>query len=186
MKEKVTVDPDKRLWHPSPLLGQIVLVTTVNADGTTNVAPKSLISVMTFRPPLLAIGCNLEHWTAQNVLRDQEFVVNVPGADLAAVVWHAHQVPHPRPVEILGLTPVPAQQVRPPLIDECKAHLECRLEQHLVYGREAILLGRILALSMDREATAAADPYAYLQLFCFLEEGTYGVVERARHVPSNS
>ena len=41
MKAKANLNPDKGTWHPSPLIGQIVLVTTLNADGTSNIAPKS-------------------------------------------------------------------------------------------------------------------------------------------------
>ena len=40
MKAKANLDPDKETWHPSPLIGQIVLVTTINADGASNIAPK--------------------------------------------------------------------------------------------------------------------------------------------------
>jgi hypothetical protein len=50
-KPKVSLAPDKRGWHPSPIMGQIVLVTTLNADGVSNVAPKSWISMVAFEPP---------------------------------------------------------------------------------------------------------------------------------------
>lgn len=82
-KEKVNFDLDKRSWHPSPLLGQIILVTTLNEDGTSNLAPKSWTSMMALYPPILALGCKLKHWTARNILANREFVVNVPGAELA-------------------------------------------------------------------------------------------------------
>ncbi|MFQ5744986.1 MAG: flavin reductase family protein [Acidobacteriota bacterium] len=108
-KEKASLGPDKSLWRPSPLLGQIVLVTTLNEDGESNVAPKSWISMMVFQPPLLALGCNLGHWTARNILRSEEFVVNVPGDDLADAVWKSSALPHPRPVQAAGLTPIPSQ-----------------------------------------------------------------------------
>ncbi len=182
MKEKVSFSLDKRTWRPSPLLGQIVLVTTLNEDGRSNVAPKSWVSMMAFEPPMLALGCNLAHWTAQNILRRKEFVVNVPGAELAETVWRSHAVPHPRPVERIGLTPVPAQKVGPPLIEECKAHLECRLVQDLAFGAELVILGQIVAVSVDREAVEASDPYGYLRLFAFLENHTYGVIENGRRV----
>jgi flavin reductase (DIM6/NTAB) family NADH-FMN oxidoreductase RutF len=122
MKEKISFSCDKRTWQPSPLLGQIVLVTSLNADGQSNVAPKSWLSMMAFEPSLLALGCNLAHWTAQNILQRKEFVVNIPGDELAEKVWRTHTLPHPRPVESIGLTSIPAQQVRPPRIEECKAH----------------------------------------------------------------
>lgn len=182
MKEKVNVSLDKRSWSPSPLLGQIVLVTSLNEDGQSNVAPKSWLSMMAFEPSLLALGCNLTHWTAQNILQRKEFVVNIPGDELAKVIWHAHRLPHPRPVESLGLTPIPAQKVKPPRIEECKAHLECTLVQHLLFGTELIVLGQILAASVDRQAVEAKDPYEYLRLFTFLENNTYGVIERAQRL----
>src|SRR6266498_3950335 len=141
MKEKVCLSFDKRMWRPSPLLGQIVLVTSLNEDGQSNVAPKSWISMMAFEPSLLALGCNLAHWTAQNILARQVFVVNVPGDELVEIVWKSQALPHPRPVESIGLTPIPAQKVKPPLIAECKAHLECTFVQHLVFGSEVIILG---------------------------------------------
>lgn len=182
MKEKVGLSFDKRTWTPSPLLGQIVLVTSLNEDGGSNVAPKSWISMMAFEPSLLALGCNLAHWTAQNILARQEFVVDIPGDELVEIVWRSHTLPHPRPVESLGLTPIPAQKVQPPLIAECKAHLECTFVQHLTFGSEIIILGKIVAASVDREAVETQDPYAYLRLFAFLENGLYGTIEKGRHL----
>jgi len=180
MKEKVNFDPDKRTWHPTPLLGQIVLVTTLNEDGTSNVAPKSWISMMAFSPPILALGCNLEHWTARNILAREEFVINVPGAELARIVWKSHELPHPRPVEAAGLTPMPALKVKPPRVAECVAHLECILDRHLAYDDEVTLLGRIVAVLADEEAHEVEDPYEYLRLFAYLDDETYGVIERGR------
>ena len=182
MKEKITLPLDKRNWSPSPLLGQIVLVTTINEDGTSNVAPKSWLSMMAFEPSLLALGCNLAHWTAQNILQRQEFVVNVPGDELADVIWKSHALPHPRPVECIGLTPIPSEKVKPPRIEECKAHVECTFVQSLAFGTELILLGQIVASSVDRQAIEAHDPYEYLRLFAFLENNTYGVIERAKRL----
>jgi flavin reductase (DIM6/NTAB) family NADH-FMN oxidoreductase RutF len=174
---KVSLDPDKGMWHPSPLIGQIVLVTTLNADGTSNVAPKSWISMMAFEPSLLALGCNVRHWTGRNILERKEFVINVPGAELAEAVWRAHTLPHPRPVEAAGLTPIPSLKVRPPRVEECRAHVECVLDQSLAYGDELIALGRIVAVSVDEAAMNVRDPYTYLRMFVYLESGTFGVVE---------
>ena len=172
--------PDKRTWNPSPLLGQIVLETTLNEDGTSNIAPKSWISMMTFEPPLLAVGCNLKHRTSRNILARREFVVNVPGADLAETVWKCHRLPHPRPVEAAGLQPIPSLHIKPPRVAECKAHVECILDRHLTYGDEVILLGRIATVSIDKDVCEADDPYERLRLFAFLEDGVYGVIERAQ------
>jgi flavin reductase (DIM6/NTAB) family NADH-FMN oxidoreductase RutF len=172
LKEKVAFDPDKHTWRPSPLIGQIVLVTTLNADGTSNIAPKSWISMMAFEPPILALGCNVQHWTGRNILERGEFVVNVPEAELAEAVWRTCDLPHPCPVEAAGFTPVPSLKVRPPRVGECRAHLECVLDRHLTYGDELVVFGRIVAGSVDAVALGADDPYAYLRMFAFLEDST--------------
>ena len=183
MKDKTSFGTDKHLWHPSPLLGQIVLVTTLNADGVSNIAPKSWISMMAFEPPIVALGCNLRHWTARNIIRSGEFVVNVPGAELADLVWRCHELPHPRPVEAAGLTPVLSVKVAPPRVEECRAHLECVLDRHVEYGDEVVLLARIVDVSVDSEALQSSEAYEYLRLFAFLEGSTYGVIEHVRRVP---
>ena len=162
LKLKVDFEPDKRKWHPSPVLGQLVLVTTTNRDGTSNVAPKNWISYMAFNPSLIALGCNSKHWTAKNIIRSGEFVINIPGAELVDKIWKAGYLDHPRPVESLGLTSVPSRKVKPPRVEECRAHLECVLDKHFSYGDEIIILGRIGAGSIAREAVNARDPYKYL------------------------
>lgn len=185
---KVSISVYKADWHPCPLLGQLALVTTVSADGVPNVAPKNWLSMMVGRPPIVALGCNLGHHTAQNILATGEFVLNFPGDDLAATVWRAglkgdHER-DPRDIERLGLTPIPALAVRPPRIAECRAHLECRLESAKEYGQEIVLFGQIVAASID-EAALEGDPaerYAYLRPIVYLEDRIYGVVERGHRV----
>jgi flavin reductase (DIM6/NTAB) family NADH-FMN oxidoreductase RutF len=180
--DKVPFETDKRIWHPTPLVNQVALVTTLNEDGESNVSPKSWISMMAFEPPILALGCNLQHWTARNILRDREFVVNFPGDDLVDIVWRAHALPHPRPVAALGLTEIPSLRVRPPRVGECRGHLECALDRHVAYGDEVILLARLLAASVDRAALQVEDAYAYLRPLLFLEEGVYAVLEGSRRL----
>ncbi len=183
MKRKVPFSTDKQSWSPSPLLGQIFLVTTVNEDGITNIAPKSWVSMMAINPPLIALGCNHGHRTAQNILRSREFVVNVPGDDLVDKIWKSSELPHPRPVEAAGLTALEATRVAPPLVEECRMHLECTLYKHISFGPEIVIFGEILSGLIDQGALDADDPYTYLRFITFLEGRTFGVVEKAVELP---
>ena len=177
-KHKVPFPLERMVWHPTPLMNQVTLVTTLNEDGTSNVAPKSCLSLMIFRPLLLAMGCNLTHWTAKNVRRSLECVVNVPGAELAAQAWAAAELPHPRTIESADLTPVASRSVKPPGIAECRAHFECAYERELVYGEEVIFLLRVVGAAIDQDVLEAPDPYARMRPFAFLEERLYGVLEK--------
>jgi flavin reductase (DIM6/NTAB) family NADH-FMN oxidoreductase RutF len=182
-KVKVPFPVDKPLWHPTPLVGQVTLVTTLNEDGSSNVAPKSLVSMMIFRPPVLALGCNLTHWTSRNLRRSHECVVNLPGVELAGSVWASQDLPHPRTIESAGLTPIASLQVKPPSIAECRGHLECVYEREVVYGEEIVVLARVVAATIDLDVLDAPDPYEAMRLFAFLEERLYGVIERSVRLP---
>jgi hypothetical protein len=94
MKEKLPLSTDKRTWRPSPLPGPIVLVTTLNADEGANIAPKSRTSMVAFEPALLAVGCDLAHGTARDILRIGGLVLNFPGEELAGVVFRCAELPH--------------------------------------------------------------------------------------------
>jgi flavin reductase (DIM6/NTAB) family NADH-FMN oxidoreductase RutF len=170
------------VWQPPPLVGQVVLVTTCNKDGTTNIAPKCWASMVASDPPHLAFNCNRGHWTAQNVLRSREFVVNIPGAELAEKVWRVSALPHPRSVESAGFTALPANRVQPPRVAECRAHLECKLVEHKDFGEEVWLLGRIVAASVDPEVARAKDPFAVMRSFAYIGPQTFGIIGGANRI----
>ena len=180
--EKVELPLSIAEWRPAPIVGQVVLVTTCNEDGTTNVAPKCWAALISSQPLHLGFNCNRAHWTARNVLRSREFVVNVPGAELAGRAWATARLPHPRSVESAGFTARPATRVRPPRVAECRAHLECSLVHHLEFGDEVWLVGRVLAASADAAVTNADDPFAEMRSFVYLEPGAYGIIGAAKRV----
>ncbi len=181
-KRKIEVPVDKHEWHPSPLPGQVVLVTTVDSQGEPNVAPKSWISMAAFGPPAIVMfGCSLDHATAKNALAAGEFVINIPGKDLAATCWAVGgdgKSPRAGRFERHGLTPIPSLRVRPPRVAECRAHIECALEGTREWGKEIVLFGRVAALTIDESLRsggsgrkAGGSGYGRLAPFFFLEEG---------------
>jgi len=181
---KVALPLDKHEWHPSMLAGQIVLVSTLDASGRPNVAPKSWVTMVAFAGPILAFGCNVTHATYANVIATNEFVINVLSESLAARAWALSDRHGDQRLHDSGLTPVPASVVAAPLIDECPAHLECELDDVKLYGEEVFVFGRVVAASIDVRCTqgSALDQYGRLAPVFFLEEGTYGGLGPVRHV----
>ena len=167
-----------------PLIGQVVLVTTLSRQKIPNIAPKSWVSVLARQPAIVGFSCNVNHDTAKNILTTGEFVINIPGAELAKKVWKASQVKGQDPNEIqkVGLTPLKSVKLTTPRIAECKAHLECSLDWTKKYRDEIILFGKVLLASVDKKALEGSleERYKYLKLMTYLENGTYGVVKAAR------
>jgi flavin reductase (DIM6/NTAB) family NADH-FMN oxidoreductase RutF len=169
-----------------PLIGQLVLITSISRDKVPNVAPKSWISVFASKPAIIGFGCNMSHDTAKNILSTGEFIVNIPGAELVNKVWKAAESKGTDADEIkkVGLTPIKAAKLATPRIAECKAYLECALDWTKKYGDEVIIFGRVLLASMDKKAVEAGleERFKYLKLITYLDEKAYGVIKEAKKV----
>jgi flavin reductase (DIM6/NTAB) family NADH-FMN oxidoreductase RutF len=113
-----------RLLEPGP----VVLLTTARA-GLANVMPLSWHLMMEFTPPL--VGCVISNWNYSfaSLKASRECVINIPTVELAKIVAACGNTSG-RLVDkfkAFGLTPVPAASVKPPLIAECYASLECKV-----------------------------------------------------------
>ena len=114
-----------RLIEPGP----VVLVTTV-INGRTNIMTMSYhMVVQDGTPPL--IGCIIGPWDHSfTALRATgECVIAIPTVDLASKVVEIGNCSGDEidKFEAFGLTPLPAEKVKPPLVGECLANLECRV-----------------------------------------------------------
>lgn len=183
---KIEMPLAKSAWHPSPLLGQIVLVSSRSSQGEIHVAAKSWVCMAASDPPTLSLACRLSHRTAINILETREFVVNVPGDDISGrVIASVESIVPDLDGDAPAWTLTPAIKVAPPLVAECRAHLECVLDASRRFNAEEIVLyGRILSVSVDESLSQgnADERYRRLRPLLYLEEGLIGVVEGARRV----
>jgi len=122
-------NPFKALVAPRP----IGWISSLAEDGTVNLAPFSFFNAMADNPPMVALGINGNHPeggakdTLHNVERTGEFVCNMVTYDLRDGM-NATSATAPRAIDefdLSGLTPTPAELVKPPRVLESSAHLEC-------------------------------------------------------------
>ena len=175
---------DKWQWSPSPLPGQVVLVTSVNADGEVDIAPKSWVTMVSMgETPRMGFGCTMQHRTARNVMATGEFAISVPDESLAATVWGLPDVPDRSAV---GLTTIPGVAVTVPVIAECYAHIECELDQVVEFdGPEVFIVGAIRRVDVDEQISAITGVtarYEAARPFFFLEDGLLAPLGPARPV----
>ncbi|MGJ4890899.1 flavin reductase family protein [Bradyrhizobium sp. HKCCYLRH3099] len=135
----------------------VVLISTVNEDGSANLAPMSSAFWLGWRCMLgLAAGSK----TPQNMLRTGECVLNLPSVDLVAAVDRlalttgSDPVPpmklrkgyrhEPDKFAAAGLTPAPSETVAASRVAECPVQLEARVEAvHGIADDDAVLKGHI-------------------------------------------
>ncbi len=131
-----------------------ILVTTRFRTGRINVAPFAWCTPVSAKPPMLALALLTtprRQRSLINILREGQFVINIPTPELAdrlirASYWYPKGV---NKLEELGFKTAPAQVLDLPILTECRAHVECRLTQSLVTGDHTLLVADVVAASYD-------------------------------------
>ncbi|MCD6263350.1 flavin reductase family protein [Candidatus Bathyarchaeota archaeon] len=139
-------------YQATPVVS-VVLATCVDQRGRPNIITLRMYMPISFDPPLVCIGVSPKRYSHDLIAESGEFVVNVPSIDLMEAV-HFCGTRSGREVDKFaetGLTPIPARAVRPPLIKECFAHLECRVVDQHVCGDHTLFVGEIVAASIEEE-----------------------------------
>ncbi|WP_192907037.1 flavin reductase family protein [Glycomyces paridis] len=141
------VDVDlKVLYFGTP----VVLISTVNEDGSANVAP---MSSAWWLGQACMLGLGNSSQTMRNLVRERECVLNlVPpelagAVDLLAPLTGASPVPERKAAKgyrfeadkfgAAGLTPQASESVAAPRVLECPIQLECLVEKVHPFGRNA-------------------------------------------------
>lgn len=126
----------------------VVLVSTLNEDGSPNLAP---MSSAWWLGTSCVLGLSARSRTTHNLLRTGECVLNLPSAEMVdavdrlALLTGSDPVPaykqamgyryEPRKFAAAGLTAVPADLVGPPRVHECPVQMEAVVQQvHAVGG----------------------------------------------------
>jgi len=130
--------------------GPVVLLTTAR-KGRANVMTMSWHMMVEFEPPLVACVCSSANYSFAALNATGECVIAVPARKLAAKVVKVGNASG-RDLDKFaefGLTPLPAERVAPPLIEECFANLECRVADRRMVNRYNLFILEVLAAWID-------------------------------------
>jgi flavin reductase (DIM6/NTAB) family NADH-FMN oxidoreductase RutF len=152
-----TIEP-KILYFGTP----VALISSLNEDGTTNLAPMSSFWALGWT---LMLGLLDETKTAENMERHRECVVNLPAPDMwrkveiLAPLTGEDPVPQVKSKQfrfekdkfaISGLTPIDSEMVQPARARQCPVHMEARVTtMHRMQGERLKQLGGGLAAEVE-------------------------------------
>lgn len=113
-------------------------IGSISGDGIANLAPYSFFNCVSGAPPTFVFspGRGGRKDTLANVREVGEFTINIVTEEVAEAM-NATSASHPADVdefETAGLTAVPSLSIRPPMVGECKANIECIVTQILDIG----------------------------------------------------
>ncbi|WP_339323152.1 flavin reductase family protein [Paenibacillus sp. FSL W8-0194] len=138
----------------------VVLISTLNEDGSANVAP---MSSAWWLNQTCMLGMSRKSKTVQNLIREKECVLNLPSPDLVgavdklALLTGANPVPdtkmqlgyryEPDKFGTAGLTPEPSDLVKAPRVAECPVQLEASLVKVHDIGQPSSLVAIEVAVT---------------------------------------
>jgi flavin reductase (DIM6/NTAB) family NADH-FMN oxidoreductase RutF len=145
-RTSVVTDPSI-LYFGTP----VVLLSTVNPDGSPNLAPISSVFWLGHQA-MLGINRRSQSWA--NLARTGEVAVALPSVDQADAVNRLALTTGRNPVSerqqrrgythvadkfgVSGLTPVPADLIAPPLVAECPVVMECTVDAAMHQGEDRL------------------------------------------------
>lgn len=124
----------------------IAWVSTVDAQGRTNLAPYSYFNACSGNPPIVHFTSTSPKHSLANARATGEFVVNVVSDELQEPM-RISSAEWPQGVsefEMAGLEAAPSAVVRPPRVARAKAAMECRVRQILTMGEGTMVFGDVV------------------------------------------
>jgi len=141
----------------------ICFASTINAAGDINLSPFSYFNLFSTSPAVVIFSVtrrmkdnSLKH-TLQNLLEVPELVINLVSESMVQAM-NLSSADYPQEVNEFtksGLTAIPAQVVRPPMVKESMIRLECRVMEIKSLGENAgagqLVIAEVACMHFENE-----------------------------------
>jgi flavin reductase (DIM6/NTAB) family NADH-FMN oxidoreductase RutF len=139
----------------------ICFASTIDKEGNVNLSPFSFFNLFSNQPPVVVFSPsrrgrdNTTKHTLQNVLEVPEVVINIVTYDIVQQT-SLSSCEYPKGIDEFikaGFTKEPATIVKPPMVKESKAKLECKVLEVKSLGEEGgagqLVICEVLRLHLD-------------------------------------
>lgn len=139
----------------------ICFASTINKEGEVNLSPFSFFNMFSSHPPIVVfspsrrVRNNTNKHTLENVMEVPEVVINMVTYDMVQQTSLA-SCEYPRGTNEFikaGFTPEPATLIKPPMVKESKAKMECKVIEIKSLGEEGgagnLVICEVLRMHID-------------------------------------
>ena len=145
----------KQSWKPGTMIYPVpaVLVSVGENEQEYNLFTVAWTGTVCTSPPMCYISVRPERHSYDILKRTGEFVINLTTGRLArATDWCGVRSGRDYDkFKEMGLTPVMAEQVKAPIIDESPVAIECRVKQIIPLGTHDMFLAEVVNVQVDEE-----------------------------------
>ena len=172
LQTRITPGP-RAQWKPGNMIYPVpaVLVTVADCEGNSNIITIAWTGTICTNPPMAYISVRPERYSYHMLRESGEFVINLATESMAYATDYCG-VRSGRNVDKwkeTGLTPVPAQTVKAPVIAESPVAIECRVTEVKELGSHHMFLAEVTGVSVDEQwlnergslELAKAEPIVY-------------------------
>ena len=140
-------------WLNLVVTNPCILITTIDSYGNVDGMPGKVFATISYWPPMVLIGVAPFEHTYMNIRDTGEFVINLASMDQLEKIWvMAQRFPRRvNKVELADFSEIGSEKVKPPRIEECKVHLECRKQWMKRAGDHFAITGLVVAASADKD-----------------------------------
>ncbi len=132
-------------------------IGTLSAAGVPNLAPYSFFNAVSGNPPMFVFsaGRGARKDTLDNVREVGEFTINIVTVEVVEEMnaSSASLDPGVDEFEAVGVTAVPSKSIRPPMVGQCKANIECVVTDILDIGHpelgNALVIGEAVEFHIE-------------------------------------
>ena len=141
----------------------IAVVSTLNEDGSNNLAPFSFFTAVSASPmiiafcPMIRSSTGAFKDTPRNILREKEFVINIVSEGIIEKInMTSAELPYGQDeFNYAGLTPIDSEKIKARRVKESFIHFECIYRDHLSYGDKPgagqIITGEVVKVHISDE-----------------------------------
>lgn len=145
----------KELWKPGNMLYPlpVVMVSLADGGGRANIITLAWVGTVCTNPPMVSISVRPERYSYPILKETGEFVINLTTKELAFATDYCG-VKSGRDVDKfkeMGLTPIPATEVKAPMIKESPVNIECKVRQILPLGSHDMFLADVVAVHAEEK-----------------------------------
>lgn len=131
----------------------VVLVTSKNKEGKTNVFTVGWTGTINTKPPMLYISIRPERLSYEYIKESMEFVVNLPSSNLVKAVDYCGVRSGKKNDKIkeMGFTLKESNKISVPYIDECPVNIECKVTNIIPLGTHDMFIAEVLCSHVNED-----------------------------------
>jgi len=128
-----------------------VVLLSVSGRDKPNIITLSWAANVCSNPPTMVVGIRPERYSYDLVKDAEEFVLNIPSADLieGTIFAGTKSGRDYDKFSECGFTPEPASKIKAPMIKECPINIECKIRDIVPLGAHDLFIVDVLSVHID-------------------------------------